>query len=769
MLKRLNQLASVTRWKEKRGINFLQATVIYGENGRGKTSLSAVLRSVASGDPTPILERNTIGSASTPFVELLFDLGTGNIKRTFDGTKWDGTVEQIEIFDTVFISENVYSGDLIDHEHRRSLHKFVLGVQNVALAKAVDDFDAVIREQTSEIAKLEIPINAKLGNVLTIDSFLALNPEPMIDEKIAAQESRVHAAEQKSQIANTGAFVEAIPPQAAIPNVLAVFATSLDTLAKEAEERVHHHIAARLNPDGKRWIEEGMGYISDGGECPFCGLNAASSSLVADYKVVFSDLYRQHSVHIATTKREILESLADSKLVAIEGLIAKNVAHSHFWKSHGIDAPNLNLLNDLRKVWLNAVGTIKTMFAKKDADVLASVLPTKDQQADLDAFLSMIDHLLDYNAQVIEINKKIVALKQQAGIANLQAVAEQLAALKLVKERYEPTVDEMCKNLINLRTEKKKTELDKQTAKKDLDAATQQLFIKYQVALNKHLANCGCEYSITGTKTSYSGGKPRTEYQLFLNGKPVDLAQPKAKPYEPCFRNTLSDGDRSTLAFALFLARLELDPDLGNKIVVFDDPMTSLDAHRRAYTCEKIADIAGKARQVIVLTHDVAFAVDVWDSLIKPKTALHLGVSGVDTVIEEWDISTATQSDYFRGCKLLENCVAGVHGIDHLLVATSIRPVVETNLRMRFPGAFTSNMWLGDFIERIKDAPEADMLSGMKPTLGNLIAINEYSKKFHHGGKSNPGKPQPTLAELQSYSKRTLAFIAGVESHDATG
>jgi wobble nucleotide-excising tRNase len=548
----------------------------------------------------------------------------------------------------------------------------------------------------------------------------------------------------------------------AIAEARVVLAAFLDTFAEEAEARVQHHIAARLNPEGKRWLEEGIGYLSDQSECPFCGLDTTLSSLVDDYRVVFSDLYRQHGVRITTTKRQLSEALAEANLVAIEGVIASNGARCVFWKGHGIDAPSADHLGDLRKVWLKAVSTIGALFAKKDADVLAPVLPTDDQRADLDAVLSMLERLREYNAQVAEIDKKIVALKQQAGEVNLKDVAGQLALLKLMKERYEPTVDAMCKDLISLRAKKKEAESAKQTAKKALDDATEHLFSKYQATLNKHLTNCGCGYSITGTKTSYSGGKPRTEYQLLLNEKPIDLVQPKAKPHDPCFRNTLSDGDRSTLAFALFIARLELDHDLGSKIVVLDDPMTSLDAHRRAYTCEQIADIAGKARQVIVLTHDATFAVDVWGRLIKPKRALRLGVSGVDTVIdEEWDISAATQSEYFCRCRLLTDCVTGVHGLNQLAVASTMRPVVEANLRMRFPGAFAPDMWLGDLIKQIKEAPAADMLAGMQPRLNELIAINEYSKKYHHDYGS-PSKSQPTLVELQSYSRRTLEFIAGV-------
>jgi len=761
MLNRLIHLTSVQRWNQKKGVNFLRATVIYGENGRGKTSLSAVLRSVASGDPTPILERCTIGSAAVPSAALLFDLGKGNAKYTFNGTAWDRTVAQIEVFDTTFISENVYSGDEIGAEHRRCLHKFVLGAQNVALAECVDKLDTTTREASGEIAALEGQINVKLGGMLTVDKFLALAPDATIDEKITAQEAQVRVAEQSSQIASAEPFEAAVLPQAAIAEALVVFAASLDTFAEEAEARVQHHIAARLNPEGKRWLEEGIGYLSEQSECPFCGLDTTSSSLVADYKLVFSELYHQHGQRIAAARRQLSEALAKSKLVAIEGVIASNRARRVFWEGHGIDAPSADHLGDLQKVWLKAASTIEALFAKKDADVLAPVLPTDDQRADLDAVLSKLERLREYNAQVAEIDKKVVALKQQAGKVNLQAVAGQLALLKLVKERYEPTVDSMCKDLISLRAEKTEAESAKQTAKKDLDAATEQFFSKYQDTLNKHLANSGCGYSITGTKTSYSGGKPRAEYQLLLNGKPVDLAQPKAKPLEPCFRNTLSDGDRSTLAFFLFLSRLELDPDLGSKIVVLDDPMTSLDAHRRAYTCERIADIAMKARQVIVLTHDATFAADVWGKLRKPKGALCLEVSGADTVVEEWDISAATQSEYFRGCRLLADCVTGVHGLNLIAVASAMRPVVEANLRMRFPGAFAPDMWLGDLIKQIKEAPAANMLAGMQPRLNELIAINEYSKKYHHDDGS-PSKSQPTLAELQSYSRRTLEFIAGV-------
>ena len=74
MLKRLVSMTGVTTWNATSGANFLKSTVVYGDNGRGKTSLAAALRSLATNDPTHIVERAAIGATSTPHVHLLFDL-----------------------------------------------------------------------------------------------------------------------------------------------------------------------------------------------------------------------------------------------------------------------------------------------------------------------------------------------------------------------------------------------------------------------------------------------------------------------------------------------------------------------------------------------------------------------------------------------------------------------------------------------------------------------------------------------------------------------
>ena len=49
-------------------------------------------------------------------------------------------------------------------------------------------------------------------------------------------------------------------------------------------------------------------------------------------------------------------------------------------------------------------------------------------------------------------------------------------------------------------------------------------------------------------------------------------------------KHTLSEGDKSSLSLSFFLARLDLLPHLENRIVVFDDPISSFDTRRRMMT-----------------------------------------------------------------------------------------------------------------------------------------------------------------------------------------
>lgn len=152
----------------------------------------------------------------------------------------------------------------------------------------------------------------------------------------------------------------------------------------------------------------------------------------------------------------------------------------------------------------------------------------------------------------------------------------------------------------------------------------------------------------------YTGGTPSSHYQLEINDCAIGLGDSRTQPGTPCFKTTLSSGDRSALALVFFLAALKQDARIGNKIVVLDDPFTSQDRFRRTCTQQLIRQHAGMAQQVVVLSHDPHFLRLIWEDY--PATdikVLQMCRTGENTVIGEWDIEAETQSTYLKNYSAL--------------------------------------------------------------------------------------------------------------------
>ena len=218
------------------------------------------------------------------------------------------------------------------------------------------------------------------------------------------------------------------------------------------------------------------------------------------------------------------------------------------------------------------------------------------------------------------------------------------------------------------------------------------------------------------------------------------------------------------MAIAFFLAKLELDPELENKIAVFDDPFTSQDLSRRTWTQQRICRIAKRAKQVIVLSHEPNFLSLIYDAMpsASVKTLQFCRIGQEDTTITPWDITDVTRGDYFKNHGVLtEFANEGEGNVDSRHIARTIRPVLEAYFRFKFPGEFGAKEWLGDFIAKVRSAPIDSFLSPPQALLEDLEDINDYSKKYHH--ETNPSADSEPIndGELRSFVRRTLDVVGG--------
>ena len=114
---------------------FAKHTLVFGANAYGKTTFCAVMRSVQSGDVAPVLGRRTLGTQADPFVHLLLTEDGAERTLQLNIGLWSSVIPKISVFDGVFVSEIVHSGDVVDVAHRRNLFRVIVGQAGVALAE----------------------------------------------------------------------------------------------------------------------------------------------------------------------------------------------------------------------------------------------------------------------------------------------------------------------------------------------------------------------------------------------------------------------------------------------------------------------------------------------------------------------------------------------------------------------------------------------------------------------------------------------------------
>ena len=184
-------------------VSFRKFTLIFGENGRGKTTLCAIFRSLQMRHASFIHGRRTLGSSQNPQVAIALTSG----QAIFQNGAWSPASLEINlrIFDAHYVAENIYSGDAISSDQRRNLCRVILGAQGVTLANRYDEIDKEIGELNATIRTARGIIASHAGS-LALDKFLALPPDPDMDAHIEAKTIQVPRVEGDRSAKTPGRF-----------------------------------------------------------------------------------------------------------------------------------------------------------------------------------------------------------------------------------------------------------------------------------------------------------------------------------------------------------------------------------------------------------------------------------------------------------------------------------------------------------------------------------------------------------------------------------
>lgn len=761
MLRKIISIQNVGKFRNSAAIGnpeLERHTLILGANGFGKTTICAVLRSLQSGDPDHIMCRKTLGVDDTPIVELLLPDGMSR----FDGAAWSAPYSALAIFDGVFVSENVHSGEVVNLDHKRNLYRVIIGAEGVRLAQEDTRLAMESREKTGQITTAAAGIQPHVPAGMTLAQFIAVAADPEIDAKIAEQEVNVEAVRQAKQIGERPTLSEiTIPTMPA--NVGDLLSRTIDDIANDAETRLATHLSAHgMDEGGQNWIVNGLSH-ADHGTCPFCGQNIQDLPLIAAYRAVFSDAYKALRDEAVVMRTDIAQQFGDAALGSLKTRVEQNKGATDFWgRFCTFDPKTLALPDDIPEAVHSLGQAAINLLDRKSQAPLEAIPPDEAFTNAAKAYEAAQATAREIAETTRAVNAMIVAKKEETGAVNVQTAESEFARRRAIQVRHSNPVDGLCADYVRLTAEKEDIDNQKTKVRTLLDEHTNNVIRRYEGRINHYLDIFNTGFSITETRHSYPGGIASSSYQLVVNDTAIELGDGQTSSATPSFKNALSSGDRSTLALAFFLAHLEADENLKDKTVVFDDPINSQDTFRRRQTVHEITKVAHNCAQIIVLSHDATFLKQVWDK-VPPAERLSLSIAdhrSQGSKIVVVDLERACEGRTAIDIDDMQTYLSTGAGAPLDLIR-KMRVVLETHCWTTYPASFHGNDSLGDMIRKIREGGDQHPA---KDLYDELDQINDYNVQYHHGEKPDMIPDQIDPIELTSHVKRTLKIANALQA-----
>ncbi|GAA6833746.1 AAA family ATPase [Helicobacter pylori] len=596
---------------------FKDYNVIFGNNGCGKTSLTRAFELLISKDKC-IEKYRTISTAESPSIE--FECKDGSYKIE-PNSNIGAPSFKVEIYNSDFLHNNapfnsefglkklddgiiILEGSVLGEETKEinqlknckekvEKRKKKIKDENSAETLSAKQ-ESEIKKYDKEIEKIRKEMTSKTIQI-TLDEIKINNICEVSKNKFKVQEDALTNLEKDfdeldEAMKKFDDLKEMELPkdyQTIKDKLESLFSFDMDKEAGQVSEEIKEH----MSKVGREFIEKGIELQKKmpDNACPFC-TQEITNNIIQVYTSYFNkriEQFNQDSLEVSGTLKKILEQWN------IKEILQSFERFEPFMKKDS--STNKESLK-------NALEQIKVLLEKlqKEVDKKWGVKnKEKFQETDkkllenYEKFQKCVDETRNILKQKKEQKEKLEKLKTELKEARIKKAKHDSYDWQKSKEEAERKLSILNRGhkRLNRLLEKIDKKLKELYDQKRPDIETINNYLK---ALNL---------------PKYSLDK---DYRIVLNSDALENSEAKI---------ILSDGEKTTLAFAYFLARLKLfykKEDLKKLVVVIDDPISSLD-EQRIYntTClvakinqelarEKLSNNEDKA-QVFVLTHNHTF------------------------------------------------------------------------------------------------------------------------------------------------------------------
>ena len=632
-LESLSAITGVNRLAKDQTVNFAKnITVIYGENGTGKTGYSRILKTLGFSYDTNNNILPNIYAASEPQSAKINLKSNGESKTfTWNGANTDSELQNISVFNSSCVQFSIINRSLIVSPIGFHLFQLVSDelkeltqlfqkkveahpttipwLENLTSGTAQHTFIASLTATSTEQKLIELSdFTAAHQDTLTKkeDELTNLNKN-LMEKEIQAMRSKIQEIDsliKKIQTAQTLLTAENWQALINFNKEITELENKTQTGIKEiAKQRgIEFYQTTEFNS----FIEAAESYIKiidnseypeDGDSCVYClqPLDISAKELLKNYRNLLNDKTQENLKALRAKKTALIEKIkpVDTNLIFHQSTFGTD-ANQTTVQPKEITSYNQNLGALKTSFITNAVAqdsifsfdyqTVITFLNEKRTTINTDLTQKSEALENLatqektlkDAIAELKDRKL-LSSKVDEVkttisNHKIVnTLNRNAGNFNTSAISRKTSSAReeLVRQDFE----ELFKNEL--------TALRKANLKIDLSFGTERGNSKVSQHISGH-----------------------------------------------ALANILSEGEQKAIALAEFLTELQLDNTKAP--VVFDDPVNSLDHRIIDEVVKRLIELS-KSRQVIVFTHSILLL----HSFIQQHELDHNKQSGVQFIFHK--------------------------------------------------------------------------------------------------------------------------------------
>ena len=597
-------------------------SIIFGENGAGKSAICDVLKSVSQNQDFP----------NTPpdLAEIELNDGSNNQTYKYENKNWASQINKNSFlfFDVDFINANVHTHGIRSSNLQQGAHTQKAGKLIIDLDEQANNLKEAVKTKKNELEALQRSCTDILGQQFTEKEKEFFKTYKDSGDK-TKQEKLTKVQEEVKKLEADLATLQKLNNKYAEINRLStvsqiVFSTSLsakDTFTElftrqikekaqdEADEAIKTHFAKH-----KQFIEYAKEQIPQNyadENCPLCMQPLANATKVIEYyRTAFDQTYenakRKYLSNIETAKSELETiktnlNLLPSKVTAVFDALEKIKTDFEIQDIYKLEEKTeqagkfsdittkeiddlLTALESLKKIEREQVDAAKLYEA-----VVAKIL-------EIDKSVKSVNDLLTEKNKLINDFKSKYS-DQSKITAEIQEKTQKQTELNELVDFLKSDKIKHIKNQ-NETLEKQKT-LSEALKKAQEDLKTYLANTIPANVISQMIAILG-KFNLSFTLEHITANANTKDYSFSFKIK-------DQKGNEREMKDGLSEGERQLISLAFFFA---INENLQNKdktVLIFDDPITSLDSPNLKILAELIHQKTQEFSQVMVFTHHPLF------------------------------------------------------------------------------------------------------------------------------------------------------------------